>query len=243
MSITLYSKFGFSCNKDLKCFTRCCRNVNIFLTPYDVLRMKNNLGISSGEFLEKYTSTLVSDSFSLPVVLLKMNDDKDKSCRFLTPDGCGIYEDRPWSCRMYPLDKAGEDDDEFKLIVNDTFCLGLKEEKQWVVEDWFVDQGLIAYDTLNQLFSQVADAEDLWKDKVPDKSVIDMFYMTCYNIDKFRKFVFESNFFNLFEVDPLIKELLGKDDLELLKFGFKWLRFGLFGDRTLVLKKDAIKKK
>ena len=34
------SKFRFSCHKGLSCFTQCCGDVNIFLTPYDVLRLK-----------------------------------------------------------------------------------------------------------------------------------------------------------------------------------------------------------
>ncbi len=242
MSITLYSKFRFSCHKGLKCFTRCCRNVNIFLTPYDVLRMKNRTGVQSDEFLKKYTKALVSSSFSLPVVLLKMKDDEDKSCPFLTNGGCSIYEDRPWSCRMYPLDKDIEDD-EYKLIVGEDFCLGLKEGKEWIVEDWFEDQGLIPYDTYNQLFNQIVNAESSWGNKVPDKSVIDMFYMTCYNIDKFRGFVFNSSFLNLFEVDEGLKERIRVDDPELLKFGFKWLRFGLLGEKNLLIKESALKKK
>ena len=36
---------------DIACFTRCCRNIDILLTPYDVIRMKNRLGITSTEFL------------------------------------------------------------------------------------------------------------------------------------------------------------------------------------------------
>ena len=42
--------FRFACHPDLKCFTQCCRGTTIFLTPYDVLRMKNALGISSESF-------------------------------------------------------------------------------------------------------------------------------------------------------------------------------------------------
>ncbi len=45
--------FKFSCHRDIPCFNKCCGNVNIFLTPYDVLRMKNRLKMESGEFLEK----------------------------------------------------------------------------------------------------------------------------------------------------------------------------------------------
>ncbi len=242
MNITMYSKFRFSCHKGVACFTKCCRNVNIFLTPYDILRMKNRLGISSGEFLEKYTKTLVDNKFSLPVVLLKLSEDEDKSCQFLTKEGCSIYEDRPWSCRLYPLDKDMSEEDEFKLIVGDDFCYGLKEPKEWILEDWLEDQGFITYDTMNMLFEQITGAEGSWKDMVPEQSVIDMFYMTCYNIDKFRKFVFESKFLELFEVDPATLDRIKLDDQELLKFGFKWLKFGLLGERTMKVKEEVLKK-
>ncbi len=45
----------FRCGKGLDCFTCCCQDVSIVLTPYDVLRMKRSLGVSSSEFLDKYT--------------------------------------------------------------------------------------------------------------------------------------------------------------------------------------------
>ena len=45
----------FSCHKGISCWNACCSNIDISLTPYDVLRMKRHLGISSTEFLkEKY---------------------------------------------------------------------------------------------------------------------------------------------------------------------------------------------
>jgi hypothetical protein len=66
--------------------------------------------------------------------------------------------------------------------------------------------------------------------------------MTCYNIDKFRKFVFESKFLELFEVDPATLDRIKSDDQELLKFGFKWLKFGLLGERTMKVKEEVLKK-
>lgn len=78
--------FRFACHDRLDCFTRCCRDIAIFLTPYDILRLKKSLGISSEAFLRNYTATLVSEA-GLPVVLLKMRDDAAKSCPFVTPQG------------------------------------------------------------------------------------------------------------------------------------------------------------
>jgi hypothetical protein len=33
-----------------------------------------------------------------------------------------------------------------------------------------------------------------------------------------------------------------KDDEELLKFGFEWIKFGLFGEKTMKMKNQDIKK-
>jgi uncharacterized protein len=32
--------FAFRCRPTLECFNRCCHNLNLFLYPYDVLRLK-----------------------------------------------------------------------------------------------------------------------------------------------------------------------------------------------------------
>jgi len=45
--------FRFRCNPGVPCFTRCCGDVTIALTPYDVIRLKNALGVSSKEFLDQ----------------------------------------------------------------------------------------------------------------------------------------------------------------------------------------------
>jgi hypothetical protein len=68
--------FRFVCRPGLECFTRCCRDITIFLTPYDILRMKNALHMSSGDFLARHTVTMIGDN-GLPVVVLKMQDDDD----------------------------------------------------------------------------------------------------------------------------------------------------------------------
>ena len=46
--------FRFGCHPGVSCFNHCCSDVNIFLSPYDVLRMRKRLGMGSGEFLEKH---------------------------------------------------------------------------------------------------------------------------------------------------------------------------------------------
>ena len=67
-----------------------------------------------------------------------------------------------------------------------------------------------------------------------------MFYMASYNLDKFRGFIFESRFFDLFQVESDLKEKLASDDVELMKFGFDWLKFSLFGDKTIQIKLELL---
>ena len=106
----LDDKFTFACHPGVSCFNRCCNDVNIFLSPYDVLRMKKRLGMVSSDFLDKYALLPVQKDMKTPVVVLRMNDDESKACPFLTDEGCGIYSDRPWPCRMYPLGLAAQKD-------------------------------------------------------------------------------------------------------------------------------------
>ena len=107
------NRFRFRCHKEIRCFTRCCADLNLVLTPYDLVRMKRRLGISSSDFLDKYTNTTIDSHPRFPMVKLKMSQDKKRTCPFVTSNGCTIYEDRPAACRIYPGSAAliGETDE------------------------------------------------------------------------------------------------------------------------------------
>lgn len=244
------SKFRFSCHHGVSCFTRCCADVNIFLTPYDVLRMKNGLHIRSEDFLEKYTVALLMPEQKLPLVLLKMQDDKRKSCPFVTPQGCSIYEDRPWACRMFPLDIASSDAEgrdegqEFYSIVNESVsCLGFTHGEESLVREWLRDQGVDLYDAKGQSYKEIAAHPQLCEGEGigPAKTMI--FYLTCYDLDHFRDLLVQSSFFTRFEVDTRTMKKLSRDDEALLEFGFDWLRFSLFGEDTIKVRGEVIEEK
>ncbi|MBW1984771.1 MAG: YkgJ family cysteine cluster protein, partial [Deltaproteobacteria bacterium] len=56
--------FCFQCHSELSCFNQCCRNLKLFLYPYDILRLKNNLDISSDTFIDQYVDVVLrEDSF------------------------------------------------------------------------------------------------------------------------------------------------------------------------------------
>ena len=72
---------------------------------------------------------------------------------------------------------------------------------------------------------------------------MEMFFLASYNLDKFRDFVFDSTFLDKFEVDNETRKKIEKDDVELLKFGYYWLRFALFGETTMKVKNDVLETK
>lgn len=244
------SKFRFSCSKGLSCFTQCCGDVNIFLSPYDVLRMKRALKLSSGKFLQKYTLPPLLADQKLPVVMLKMKNDARKSCPFVTPEGCSIYEDRPWACRMYPLGMASSktaqraDGEEFCFIVDEEFsCLGLKEGQEWTVEEWWKNQGIDIYNKKNEPYKEITLHKLFCEGKGLGPAKSQMFYLACYDLDRFRKLIFKSSFLKRFEIEDEVIKKIKKDDEALLDFGFKWLRFSLFAEKTLKIRSDVVEEK
>lgn len=51
-----------------------------------------------------------------------------------------------------------------------------------------------------------------------------MFFLACYNIDKFREFVFNTTFLSRYELPDDEVESIRNDDIKLLQFGFEWLK-------------------
>lgn len=234
--------FNFRCHKEIPCFTKCCAGLNLILTPYDIVRLKNRLGISSDEFLDRFSETKFDKHPQFPMMTLRMNRDQSRSCPFLTPSGCDIYEDRPGACRIYPLGRAALKVDEEKgarekyFIVQEEHCLGFGEKKEWSVREWLTDEGVDEYNAMNdhwlEIISSLRSLGE--KEEIPRK--IQMFSMASYNLDKFRTFIFKSRFFDLFDVADDLKKRLGSDDEALMLFSFDWLKFSLFGEQTIHLK-------
>jgi Fe-S-cluster containining protein len=233
-------RFRFSCHQGLPCFKTCCADINIFLTPYDLLRMRRAKGLSSGEFLRKYTIPLLGDQ-GLPLVALKMLEDEKKSCPFVASSGCEIYPDRPWSCRMYPLFPSSPKEEGF-FIDEGSSCLGFKEEKWWTVQGWKKDQGIDAYDKMNESYKAITFHDFFLQGNKLDPGRTKMLYRACYDLDEFKGFIFESRFFDIYDVEKEVIERIKEDEEELLRFGYRWVKFNLFGEDTLRLKDKTFDK-
>lgn len=244
--LTPEAKFKFRCHKGIGCFTKCCSDIDIMLTPYDIIRLKNRLGMSSGEFLNDYTYINIDEKSSHPYVYLSLNNDAERKCPFVSEEGCKIYEDRPANCRYYPVgqaslkkrDEATEEivTDEFYFFVKEDHCLGFKEENEWTIKGWRDDQGVDVYDDMNRGWKEILFRRNLPGQELDDKKQ-KAFYMACYDVDRFRRFVFESKFLEMFDVDEKTIKQIQSDETELMKFGFKYAKFTLMLEETLKAKK------
>ena len=227
--MTWDDEFCFRCHPEIDCYNACCRDVTIFLDPLDVIRLRKLLGINSTAFLETYTHRLIAQTTGMPAVALKMSEDEAKTCPFVTERGCSVYDGRPYSCRLYPLDT--EDGIEFKAVVPPDVCHGLRESEEWTVERWRKEQGLYEYDDPDHNLKDVMNPDRTWDSKIADPRMQDMILMALYDPDRFREFVFKSSFLRKFTVDDDILENIRKDDVALLYFAGQWLRFALFGKK------------
>ena len=233
------ARFCFDCHAGLDCFTRCCSDVNIVLTPADVLALSRKTGLTTSEFLDQHTLSPITKELHLPVVMLKMGDAPEKRCPFVSEKGCSVYDARPWACRMYPVGmalppaRAGQAPRPVHFLFEDDFCHGRTDAKSWTVDAWQESQGIDERDALEQGFQDLVGHPWFIGGRQLDPRRIEMFFMAAYDLDTFRDFVFSTTFVKRFDLDADLVERLRTDDEALLLFGFRWLRFACFGEPTM----------
>ena len=72
------------------------------------------------------------------------------------------------------------------------------------------------------------------------KTSLKIFYMACYDFDRFREFVRSEGFATTYDVDQETLGRLLSDDLALLEFGDRMIRQIMFGEESIPRKKDAL---
>ena len=251
VKLTGNSRFKFRCHPKVRCFTACCSNVNIALPPYDLLRLRTRLGLAADEFIKKYGEIQILDKTLFPVVTLKMRNDEKKSCPFVTPQGCTVYEDRPNICRYYPVGMATlrkvdaeTGRDEFYFMTKEDHCKGFEEDKEWTIAEWRVDQGADFYDEMNRGWMEILIKKKSHGQGKPFPEIKnEMFFKMSFDTDYFRAFVFNSTFLEIYDIPAERIEKVRTDDTELLRLSYEWLRAVLFAEETLTFKEGAIEKR
>ncbi len=238
------SLFSFRCHPGVSCFNQCCHHLNLFLYPYDVIRLKNRLGMRSDIFLERHVDVVVRSGSFFPDVLLTMTEAEKHPCPFLTETGCSVYEDRPDACRMFPLeqgmlyDAASKTSQAVYFFRPPEFCMGRHEISSWSPRTWIQDQCAEMHNAMTVQWSEVCRLfntntvsscpENPWGNEGPQGPRAKMAFMAAYNIDEFRNFIFRSSFLKRYKIPSSVLNRAKTDDRELLLIGFSWIKYFLW---------------
>lgn len=240
----------FSCHKGIGCWNACCANIDISLTPYDIIRLKKRLGISSTEFLREYTVPYEMEKDGIAGVKFRPVDN-GTACRFMQPEGCAVYEDRPTACRYYPvalLSMRKQDeytDTQSYALVKEDHCKGHEVDRRLAIADYRREQGVEEYDELGRGWRQLVLKKKSTGPAIgaPSLKSRQLFFMACYDIDTFHDFVESEAFGKLFKLGAEEKAMLMADDVELMQFAFRFLKQVLFGEQSIALDEEASKER
>jgi Fe-S-cluster containining protein len=240
----------FRCHKQVACFNACCKNIDISLTPYDIIRLKQRLALNSSEFLQTYTYPFEVDKDSIAGVKLKPVEG-GTACQFMTEEGCSVYEDRPTACRYYPvalLSMRRQDeytDRNAYALVKEAHCLGHDEPRKLSIDEYRQEQGLAEYDEMSRGWRQLILKKKSSGPYIgkPSARSRQLFFTACYDIDRFRVFVASDGFQNSFDLPQEEMLAILQDDVSLMQFGFRLLRQVLFGESSIPVREEALEER
>lgn len=245
VQLSLDDKFQFNCHKGISCFNQCCKSIEIQLTPYDILRLKKRLELSSWEFVGRYTFPFEMDAHGMPGLKLTHKPGTSE-CIFLNAEGCSVYEDRPTACRYYPLGNMGvrkkdsRNVEDIFFVVKEDRCMGHNEPKTQTVREYLHEQGTHQHDEFNKGWRDLVIKKRSIGPTVgkPSERSTQLFDMCSYDLDSFRDFIQGSGFLKIFEINDETLSQLINNEKELLKFATRFLKQVLYGEKTIPIKES-----
>jgi len=243
-------EISFNCYPGISCFNACCKQSDITLAPYDIIRLKKCLGMDSSEFLKQYTVPYEMDQHGMPGIKLRTLDESPV-CKFMTDEGCSVYEDRPTACRYYPLGllsmkKKDEKSDEVHYaLVEEDHCKGHCEGRKLTVGEYRKEQGIIEYDAMNRDWYRIILKKRSAGPAIgtPPEMSFQLFFMASYDLDRFRRFVLSDSFSMMYDLDGAFYDSIREDDIALLKFGYKLMMQVFFGEMSVPMVDKAVEKR
>ncbi len=202
------------------------------------MRLKNNLKMTSSVFLEKYTNQHTGPGTGLPIITFKSDHTDEMKCPFVTPDGCRVYEDRPSSCRTYPLARlASRSRDtgeitEYYALIEESHCKGFLQNRTQTVLQWIENQGIAEYNEMNDLLMEIIGLKNRLMPEPLDMKQKHLFHIVCYDLDRFRTLIFEKGFMDDEKLDSETLDRIKTSDEALLKLGLNWIKKALFNQQT-----------
>ena len=244
------SDIKFSCHKGISCWNACCKHADITLTPYDILSLKKATGKDSSAVLKDHTVPFTMDSDGMPGIKLRTTDEG--ACLFMDEEaGCTIYENRPTSCRYYPLGnlsmkKANQaHENQHFVLIKESHCKGHEEDRTLNIQEYRAEQKVETYDQHNiEYFQLILKKKSMGPGvgKPPEMS-LQLFFMACFDQDRFRRFVLSDSFRKNYKLEQELYDNIEKDDIALMYFGFRLLRQVLYNEKTIEEVNGALEKR
>lgn len=225
--------FGFACHPNVACFNMCCADLNLTMTPYDVLRLRQGIGLTSEPFIKDHCTVSTYPDTGFPAVHLRMVEGPTQPCPHVTPAGCSVYENRPSACRFYPLGRAtrlneeGEIEEQF-FLVREPHCRGFEEDKVFTPESWLEDQELQHYILHADRLTALMARQKMQGMPMPAK-MSTLALLALYQTDRFADFIRDMKVFDRVVLDPAAQQAILDDDEERLWFGYDFLELMLYG--------------
>ncbi len=239
--LPLEGVFPFSCYPGITCFNHCCKDIDILLTPLDIIKLKKSQRIPSSKFLETHVWIHNLPETHIPLVRLKMKEGDRRSCVFLDEEkDCGVYENRPTVCRSYPLgfgltNRSFDEEHEKHFMIIEPMCHGHREKQEWTLERWKKDQGVDSFEELNKNWIELVVKLKTSGGKEMKDPQRTWFMMASYDMDTFREFVSRSSFYASFNLDEKTISETKADDESLLRLALDWQQFMFFHEGPLKL--------
>jgi len=126
-------------------------------------------------------------------------------------------------------------------LVKESHCLGHDEPREITIADYRNEQGLPEYDELARGWRQLilkkkSSGPTIGK---PSKRSLQLFFMTCYDVDRFREFVASDGFAEIYDLPAAEVATILADDVATMRFGFRFLHQVLFGEATIAVRPEV----
>lgn len=226
-------KFQFACHPGVACFNACCSDLRMPLSPYDVLRLRQETGQGSEAFIKTFTRVETYPNTNFPILYMKMTDGPTRPCPFVSQAGCQVYPNRSAACRTYPLGRATRVDNgtlvEQYFVIAEQHCHGFSEEPVWTSEEWLQDQELVPYNHFGDRYTRLM-GRAIENGMMLSQKQLTLCLLALYELDRFRDFIQGVNLFARLNVPAEEQQRILEDEEARLAFGLDWVELVLFGD-------------
>ena len=168
---------------------------------------------------------------------------KEPVALFWSLPAAGSDEDRPGACRLFPITQGSSLTD-YGLVDRYfckrlDFCQGFTDGQEWTLARWKAGQGLEPFNELNREWIEIILKKSALNTlAAEDVRASAIFAMAAYDIDRFRKFVLETPFLEIFAIPQEVAPALRESDSALLRFGYKYVKLVLLLEDVAKMKEE-----